>query len=75
MMSNPLSLYASFPAFQEQHPKSGCEQLIILALRNSSDDKQDGKMGNPSPLLSLSELPYSIREVSDNKLETQPSPQ
>ena len=24
MMSNPLSLYASFLAFQEQHPKSGC---------------------------------------------------
>ena len=75
MMSNPLSLYASFLAFQEQHPKSGCERLIISALRNSSDDKLDGKMGDPSPLLSLSELPYSIREVSDNEPEPQPSPQ
>ena len=70
--SNPLSLYASFLAFQEQHPKSGCERLIISALRNSSDDKLDGKMGDPSPLLSLSELPYTIREVSDNEPEPQP---
>ena len=76
-MSNPLSLYASFLAFQEQHPKSGCERLIISALRNSrdSDDKLDCKMGDPSPLLSLSELPYAMREVSDNEPEPHPSPQ
>ena len=32
-------------------------------------------MGDPSPLLSLLELPYTIREVSDNEPEPQPSPQ
>ncbi len=52
MMSNPLSLYASFLAFQEQHPESGCDQLIISSLRNCTNDKLDGKKGEPTPLLS-----------------------
>jgi hypothetical protein len=52
MMSNPLSLYASFLAFQEQHPESGCDQLIISALRNGTNDKLAGKKGKPTPLLS-----------------------
>ena len=69
MMSNPLSLYASFLAFQEQHPKSGCERLIISALRNSSDNKLDGKMGDPSPLSPYRRFPIRLgrcRTTSQN---------
>ena len=51
--SNPLSLYASFLAFLEQRPKSGCDQLSISVLRNGSENKQDDKMGDSSPLLSI----------------------
>ena len=43
MGSNPLSLYASFLAFQEQHPESGYDQLIVSALRNRADAKLTDK--------------------------------
>jgi hypothetical protein len=40
MVSNPLSLYSSFLAFQAQHTtSSGHDKVIILALRNFQDDK------------------------------------
>ena len=39
MVTNPLSLYSSFLAFQAQHASSGHDKIIISALRNFQDDK------------------------------------
>jgi hypothetical protein len=61
MGSNPPSLYASFLAFQEQHPESG--------YRNRADAKLTDKKEESTPFLSLSEPAYTVREarVSDNE--------
>ena len=69
MGSNPLSLYASFLAFQEQHPESRYDQLIVSALRNRADAKLTDKKEESTPFLSLSEPAYTVREarVSDNE--------
>ncbi len=45
MMSNPLSLYASFLAFQEQHQESGCDKLIISALRKRYQRQAGRRVG------------------------------
>jgi hypothetical protein len=47
MVSNPLSLYSSFLAFQAQHASTGHHKIIISALRNFQDDKP--KVREPSP--------------------------
>jgi hypothetical protein len=39
VVSNQLSLYSSFLAFQAQHASSGHDKIIISALRNFQDDK------------------------------------
>ena len=49
VVSNPLSLYSSFLAFQAQHASSGHDKIIISALRNFQDDKPKEKEVQPSP--------------------------
>ncbi len=51
VVSNQLSLYSSFLALQAQHASSGDDQIrvIILALLNFQDDKQDEKEEQPLP--------------------------
>ncbi len=43
-VSNPLSLYSSFLAFQAQHASSGHDKIIISALRNFQNDKPKEKV-------------------------------
>ncbi len=49
MVSNPLSLYPSFLAFQAQHASSGHDKIIILALRNFQDDILEENKVQPLP--------------------------
>ncbi len=49
MVSNPLSLYSSFLAFQAQHASSGHDKIIISALRNFQNDKPKERKEQPSP--------------------------
>ncbi len=51
-----------------QQAEPGYAEAIISALRNNEDVKlAEAKKDNPSPTPS-SELPYVIREVSDNEI-------
>ena len=47
VVSNQLSLYSSFLAFQAQHASSGHYKIIISALRNFQDDKPKEKEVQP----------------------------
>ncbi len=49
VVTNPLSLYSSFLAFQAQHASSGHNKIIISALRNFQDDKPKEREVQPSP--------------------------
>ncbi len=49
MVSNLLSLYSSFLAFQAQHALSGHDKIIISARRNFQDDKPEEKQEQPLP--------------------------
>ena len=49
VVTNPLSLYSSFLAFQAQHASNGHDKIIISALRNFQDDKPKEREVQPSP--------------------------
>jgi hypothetical protein len=49
MVSNPMSLYSSFLAFQAQHASSGHDKIIISELRNFQDDKPEERKEQPLP--------------------------
>ena len=75
MTSNPLSLFSKLAAFSVQQPGCGYTDALISALRNKEGDKlTEAKKDDPSCVLS-SELPYVIREVSDNEIQPESTPQ
>jgi hypothetical protein len=75
MTSNPLSLFSRLAAMSAQQAEPGYAEAIILALRKNEDVKlAEAKKDNPS-LAPSSELPYVIREVSDNEVQTESTPQ
>jgi hypothetical protein len=75
MASNPLSLFSRLAAMSAQQAEQGYVEAIISALRNHEDVKlAEAKKDNPS-LAPSSELPYVIREVSDNEVQTESTPQ
>jgi hypothetical protein len=49
VVTNPLSLYSSFLAFQAQHASSGHDKIINSALMNFQDDKPKEREVQPSP--------------------------
>ena len=58
-----------------QQPGCAYTDALISALRNKEDDKlAEAKKDDPSCVLS-SELPYVIREVSDNEIQPESTPQ
>jgi hypothetical protein len=68
MTSNPLSLFSRLAAMPAQQAEKGYTEAIISATRNHEDVKlAEAKKDNPS-LAPSPELPYVIREVSDNEI-------
>ncbi len=76
MTNKPLSLFSRLAATSAQQAEQGYAEAIISALRNKEDVKlaEAKKKDNPS-LAPSSELPYVIREVSDNEIQTESTPQ
>jgi hypothetical protein len=75
MTSKPLSLFSRLAAMSAQQAEPGYAEAIISALRNNEDVKLAEAKKNIPSLAPSSELPYVIREVSDNEVQTESTPQ
>jgi hypothetical protein len=69
MVSNLLSLYSSFLAFQAQHASSGHEKIIISALRNFQDDKPEEREVQPQPSFFDNGILQPSKVGTDNEIE------
>ncbi len=75
MTSNPLSLFSRLFAMSAQQAETGYKDAIILALRNNKDVKLAEARKDNSPLAPFSGPPYTVREVSDNEIQPESTPQ
>jgi hypothetical protein len=67
MTTNPLSLYASFLGFQAQHAENGCNEALILALRETQNDQPMKEEEAIIPLPSPVELIQPFTVGQDNE--------
>jgi hypothetical protein len=74
MVSNQLSLYSSFLAFQAQYASSGHNKIIISALRNFQDDKPKEREEQPSPLFFDKGIFQPSKVGTDNEIEPETTP-
>ncbi len=66
MMTNPLSLYASFIGFQAQHTQTGYNEALISALRETQGDQPMEEEETIIPLQSPVELAQPFAAGQDN---------
>ncbi len=69
VVSNQLSLYSSFLAFQAQHASSGHDKIIILALRNFQHDKPKKREVQPSPSFFDKGILQPSKVGTDNEIQ------
>ncbi len=74
MVSNPLSLYSSFLAFQAQHASTGHDKIIISALRNFQDDKPKVRGEQPSPSFFEKGILQPSKVGTDNEIDPETTP-
>ncbi len=74
MVSNLLSLYSSFLAFQAQHASSRHDKIIISALRNFQDDTPKEREEQPSPSFFDKGILQPSKLGTDNKIEPETTP-
>jgi hypothetical protein len=74
MVSNQLSLYSSFLAFQAQHASSGHNKIIISALRNFQDDKPEEKEEEPLPSFFDHGILQPSEVGTDNEIKPETTP-
>ena len=74
VVTNPLSLYSSFLAFQAQHASSEHDKIIISALRNFPDDKPKEKEVQPSPSFFDKGILQPSKVGADNAIQLETTP-
>ena len=74
MVSNPLSIYSSFLAFQAQHASSGHDKIIISALRNFQDEKPEEREVQPMHLFFDKGILQPSKVGTDNEIQPETTP-